>query len=151
MKVPYKFRTIADVKRFNEMCGYHFFKPDTMRYFNSYVHPKVWGGHFFITSERHNVVDPQRWTVRCISNQGRIYTLQEFQAYDSREHAELAAKDYANKYKDMEIPDGFDPCLMEEFNQKDSPKYDHYRSNMLRNITGKEDDDDIALGTAVID
>lgn len=47
--------TIEQMKRINAEKGYHFFSPDTMRFFRSRIAPKVFegpGGVYFVTSEQ---------------------------------------------------------------------------------------------------
>lgn len=48
----------------NRAVGHHFFEPATMRFFNSTLYPRVYGGRYFITGERFELPDPERFTIR---------------------------------------------------------------------------------------
>lgn len=66
------FATIADVKAANEAAGCFFFSPRTMRFFNSRVDSRIYGGRFFVTSERQDADHPRLYTVREVGADGRV-------------------------------------------------------------------------------
>lgn len=47
-----RFDDLWDVEEANRRAGQHFFSPDTMRFFKSRVHSALYGGRFFVTSEK---------------------------------------------------------------------------------------------------
>jgi hypothetical protein len=90
--VPGPFRSIAMIKQ--RATGY-FFSPETMRFFNSIVEPRVYGGRLFITSEQFVASDgtefPRFWTIRYASDDGEVGTFDATE-YDTLEAADAAAK-----------------------------------------------------------
>ncbi len=86
-----RFRTTDDVKAANREAGRHFFDPATMRFFNSRVHRAVYGGRYFVTSERYSVESGRRYTVREILPDGDIETVGDFQQYATAAQARKAA------------------------------------------------------------
>lgn len=84
--------TIAEAKEANANAGYHWFTPDSMRFFSSRL-PKsvlpVDNGALFVSSEQdksplyHNPM-PRRYTIRFIHDSGKIETVGEFQQYATR-------------------------------------------------------------------
>jgi hypothetical protein len=85
--LPGPFPTLAHVKRANADHGYHFFEPDTMRFFASRIAPGVIAGRIFISSEQFRPfagpADPRRWTVRVMHDDGQVGELGAFQQYAS--------------------------------------------------------------------
>ena len=69
--------------------GKHFFDPGSMRFFNSRIKDRVYGGNMFITSER-GPSGPRAYTIKKIDKQGRINTVGEFQQYATSAAAERA-------------------------------------------------------------
>lgn len=86
----HSFKTIADIKQANEANGMFFFSKDTMRFFASKVYPTVYGGRFFVTSEKSSFDNLARqYRVREADEGGNIFT-------DDRIFATLeAARTYA--------------------------------------------------------
>ncbi len=73
---------INNIKQANREAGFYFFSPDSMRFFDSRVLPTVYGGRFFITSERSGFDDPTRtYTVREFMPDGSIETVGEFNGH----------------------------------------------------------------------
>ncbi len=90
------YRSIADVRRANKAAGHHFFERDTMRFFASIVERGLYGGRFFVTSERGPVQgDVRRYTVREALDSGKIETRGAFHAYRTLEDARAAARELA--------------------------------------------------------
>jgi len=98
----YNFATMAQIRETNKATGRKFFERDTMRFFDSRVHGQVYGGRYFITSERfHGTLgsdgsrsrkDARRYTVRFAKDNGDITTVGEFGQYGSLAAARTAAK-----------------------------------------------------------
>lgn len=91
--------TISEIKQVNAAIGHHFFEPASMRFFESKIASRtVYGGHFFITSERFTgsdgVSQPRMYTLRACYN-GKVETVGEFQQYRTIEEAKHAAKELA--------------------------------------------------------
>jgi hypothetical protein len=79
----------TQLKELARDCGNHFFTPGAMRFFNSRVSNNVWGGRYFITSERYSD-EPRRYTVReFVYSEGRltIDTVGEFQEFGKMSQA----------------------------------------------------------------
>ncbi len=81
---------MLEVKQRNVSRGQHFFDADTMRFFNSRVSNILYGGRYFVTSERNDNY-PRYYTVREALHDGTI-TTHEFQQYRSRSGAHARAK-----------------------------------------------------------
>lgn len=98
-----KFDNMAHVKCANRNLGHHFFDADTLRFFSSRVHDDLYGGRFFVTSERDDYPSSygavwdgeRRYTVRCANADGSIETVSTFGQYGSRSGAHAAAAKYA--------------------------------------------------------
>lgn len=91
----YNFATMAQIRETNKASGRKFFERDTMRFFDSRVHGQVYGGRYFITSERFHGSSgsgPRRYTVRFAKDSGDITTVGEFGQYESLAAARTAAK-----------------------------------------------------------
>ena len=90
------FKTIAEVRAANKAAGHHFFERSTMRFFDSAVESALYGGRFFVTSEKGPVAESvRRYTVREVSQDGKVSTRGEFQAYRTIEDAREAARELA--------------------------------------------------------
>lgn len=86
------FKTIEEVKAHVESKGKYFFSPDTMRFFNSKVESPVYGGIYFVTSDRQNREVPKMYTVRKLEENGSVETIGKFQQYSSLSDARDEAK-----------------------------------------------------------
>lgn len=71
------FKSIAQIKAANEGIGQYWFEPATMDFFNTVIEARgeVFGGCYFITSERMETSDPKRYTVRRANDNGTIDTV----------------------------------------------------------------------------
>ena len=97
-----KYYSMEDIKRINKDKGYHFFSPDTMRFFRSRVGSVYQGegGVFFTTSEQNHGMGGKEWprlhTVRQFNPEtGNINTVGEFNElsyYQARSRAEYYAQ-----------------------------------------------------------
>lgn len=96
------FWTIDEIKRANSNLGHHFFDKTSVRFFASRVLGGVYGGRYFVTSERFRGSDGYRatrlYTIREAQDNGEVDTVGEFQAYTSaraaRKHADKLGRDY---------------------------------------------------------
>lgn len=95
---------IEDIKQANASLGRHWFDPETLAWFNSYVYSKVYHGRFFITSEQdsNGAWDSERrYTVReCID--GEIHTTSEFGEFDTFKKAQMFARQVGAYHKAMQ-------------------------------------------------
>ena len=100
-------RITRTIKRRNEAAGFHFFKQDTMRFFNSRIvdrtandsDPAV--GIYFITSEQYEEGHPRLYTVRVQAPGGRISTVGKFQGHSTEAEAVIAMEKVAGYYKEL--------------------------------------------------
>lgn len=81
--------------RFNEEQGLHWFKPDTMRFFDSKIHDWDVKTGFFISSEKGPVETSKRkFTIRRANFEtGSVSTFSSFQAYSTLYQAQRALED----------------------------------------------------------
>ena len=77
------FKSMTEVRRANAAAGNHWFEPGTMRFFRSRVSDRLYGGRYFVSSERAPR-GARRYTVRVANDDGSIGTVGEFQAFASR-------------------------------------------------------------------
>ena len=89
------FKTIADVRYANQQLGHHWFDRSSMRFFNTTIESSLYGGRFFITSERMDPRHPKKYTVREALPTGEIKTVGEFHRMTSIEDARDAARNLA--------------------------------------------------------
>lgn len=76
----------------NRAAGQHWFSPDTMRFFNSRVLYTVYGGRYFLTSEK-GPDGIRGYSVRETTPDGSsITTVGEFQGWPSARAAQKEAK-----------------------------------------------------------
>lgn len=93
------YTSIAQIKYANRQLGHYFFDADTLRFFSSRVHDEVYGGKYFVTSERDDSDafvsaawgGERRYTVRVANADGSIDTVGQFGQYASRSGAHAAA------------------------------------------------------------
>ena len=87
------FRDINEVVDDNKAAGQHFFSPDTMRFFGSRVGKRLYGGMYFVTSEKlPHSGEARRYTVRRALPDGGIVTVGEFQQFATSADAVRAIK-----------------------------------------------------------
>jgi len=120
--------SIEEIERYNERSGFHFFKPDTMRFFHSRVYPQIYGGRYFITSERCTWGEghPRLYTVRQALPDGRCVSMGAFQQYKTLSAARSAAAKLASADASI-LARGENP------HPEDSPVHEYYSW-----ITGRE-------------
>jgi hypothetical protein len=86
------FTNVTEIKRANRENGFHFFAPDTLRYFHSRTAPGVYGGRLFVTSEQFDDDTPRAYTVRYAHDDGSIDDASPFQQFDTLDQARRHAK-----------------------------------------------------------
>lgn len=82
---------IGKIRRRNAAAGQYFFSPGAMRFFDSIVYSKVYGGRYFITSERAPGFK-RKFIIREALDSGEIETVGEFQKYASKDDAIAVVK-----------------------------------------------------------
>ena len=89
------YKAIEEIKAANLALGQHWFSKDTMRYFGTRIHGKVYGGKYFVTSD-FDFNHMRFYSVRaCV--EGKIETIGVYQAYTTLERAIKAVKEVANE------------------------------------------------------
>lgn len=95
------FTNMAEVIRANSELGHHYFDKSTLNFFGSRIHGTLYGGRFFVTSERDRVYTTEaawsgerRFTVRMAQPDGSIITVGDFGQYATRAAAHAAAKGF---------------------------------------------------------
>lgn len=99
------FRDMGQVRWANRELGHHFFDRDTLRFFGGRVHDDLYGGRYFVTSERDQSYGSlgaawdgdRRYTIRMANPDGSIDTVGQFGQYGSRSGAHAAAARYAEE------------------------------------------------------
>ena len=84
-------------KEYGTGPGFHWFDPDTMRFFRTRLPRHGYrgpGGTYFVSSEQGPLM-PREYTVRRLVGLGRIETVGEFCGYKARATATEAAKAHA--------------------------------------------------------
>lgn len=91
------FSNIDQIAGLDRETGGHWFSPGAMRWFGSECGWRVWGGRFFVSSEKDATGRAwggvRRYTVRQATYDGgrvRIDTVGEFGEHDTEEHAVVA-------------------------------------------------------------
>lgn len=94
--------SISQIKAKNRELGHHFFDKDASKFFGSKIYPTVYGGRFFVTSEK-NPSGVTRYSVREAQPNGAIKTVGEFHSIrhleDARDAAKRLAKQKSNPRK----------------------------------------------------
>lgn len=78
--------SMEQIRRSNKDAGFHFFDPQTIRFFRSRIGGTVHGDGYFITSEQPPY-GPRRWTIRQAMPDGSIRSVGGFLRYSSRSEA----------------------------------------------------------------
>ncbi len=92
MRGDFPYRSVDDIQHANERSGSHYFDRSTMQFFRSRVLDGVYGGRYFITSERPFGDSPRTYTVREARPSGHVETVGEFQGYTTAHAARKAAQ-----------------------------------------------------------
>ena len=92
-EIPYYY-SMWQIMLENERAGFHFFSPDTMRFFKSRVSKVIYqgdGGIYFITSEQYDYKSPRHFTVRQFNPETKnIETIGKFNELTSYQAHKLA-------------------------------------------------------------
>lgn len=90
------YKNITEIRVANDNRGHHWFEPDTMKFFKSIVYPTVYGGCYFVTSEKgpDNV---RRYSVRVCNLDGSISTVSNFQEFGTAAKAKAYAKSLSKR------------------------------------------------------
>ena len=90
--------TLIEFKEFNKEQGYHYFEPDTMRFFDSKI--EQWDStDYFVTSEKTGFESTNRkYSIRKANFEtGNVKTIGTFFQYDTIDEAELELDELVNK------------------------------------------------------
>lgn len=96
--VSVSYPSITALIRANEKSGLHFFKPDTMDFFDSTIESQIIGGGLFITGERppKRARTPEwekrRYTIRAADSDGGVFTVGGFGEFATRAKARRVAQ-----------------------------------------------------------
>jgi len=85
------FETIDEIKTANAEAGYFWFSPETLRFFSSRISTKVYGGRYFVSSEKE-YDGARRYTVREARSDGSINTVSKFGEFTTLRDAESEAR-----------------------------------------------------------
>lgn len=86
-----RYRSIKEIEDANRRIDHHWFDPDTKRFFNSRVLGPVYGGHYFVSSEK-DTHGSRGYSVRKATRHGVIETVGKFQGYSTPAQARAAIK-----------------------------------------------------------
>ena len=90
---PRRYDSIEEIIQANESIGHCWFSPSTTSFFRSKVYPEIYGGRFFVSSEKACFDDPTRvYTVREVNDRGAIATPQTRECFKTKDRAVGAAK-----------------------------------------------------------
>lgn len=94
MELTYWYQSIQEIRRAHSG---HWFDRDTLRFFKSRISEVVYGGRFFVTSEK-SPNDKRRYSIRIAHSDGRIDTIGGFQGYATSKSAHKAAEELGSPY-----------------------------------------------------
>lgn len=95
------YETIDQIKQASLDAGGTFFDDGAIEFFDSRIERAVYGGRYFVTSERRPDSDMvRRWTVREIDEHCRINTVGTFRQYATSRDAHAAARQLAETLRD---------------------------------------------------
>ena len=91
------FDTIEDIKAANLTLKQHWFDPSTMEFFASQIHPEVYHGSYFISSEQFLATPtmkekggqdgPRLYTIRVVDERGWVSTCSDLDTFESLQEA----------------------------------------------------------------
>ena len=91
------FATLRDGIAAHKESGKHFFDRDTLRFFGSRIHPRLYGD-YFVTSEHNFDRTARLYTVRRFTDErGNVESVDGFQQYASYSGAHAAARRLARE------------------------------------------------------
>ena len=134
------FQTIDQIRQANRANGHHWFSPDTMRFFDSRVSSKLYGGRFFVTSE----VPPsgvREYSVRMARDTGEIETVrfftkrgEEITSAWSSESAHALAQGLAATDTVRIVPDSDPGCALSNVMVGDAIVYRAFLPKPLKDV-----------------
>lgn len=77
------FKNLEEIIKANKKIGHHFFDRSTMECFHSRLYLELYGGKYFITSERYDEDSPDTFTIREAREDGNVVTVSDHRAYAS--------------------------------------------------------------------
>ena len=77
------FYTVRSLRAYSLENGSHWFSAGAIRFFNSRFGRRVYGGRYFVSSERFDHKSPRRYTVRMVRPGGDVQTVGAFQGFGS--------------------------------------------------------------------
>jgi hypothetical protein len=93
---------LSQIRTNNRENGYHWFEPETLKWFKGKVYEGVYGGCVFVSSEKNDSPyrgnQPRKYSVRVAMADGSIQSY-GFQMYDSKREADREAKWLGNALK----------------------------------------------------
>ena len=93
-----RFSSLREIEEANRRAGQHWFEKDTMRFFKSKVLGPVYGGHYFVSSEK-GPHGGRAYSVRKATRHGKIETVGKFQQYTSAAQARRAIERLVKRTK----------------------------------------------------
>ena len=98
-QVPHgPFRTIAAIRQANKASGRYWFSRDTLEFFDSKIYPAIYGGYWFVSSEKTSFDDyRRRYHVNQADKSGRILPRENTVHYPTKTAAIEAAKQAASE------------------------------------------------------
>lgn len=84
------YETIEEIKEANHRAGKYFFSAGALKAFHSRVLPTVYGGKYFITSEKFtgsSTEGPRVYTIREVRESGDVMTVGNNEKYPTRQKA----------------------------------------------------------------
>lgn len=84
-----QYTSINQITSEAQSAGSHFFDDSTLRFFSSRIHSKIYGGCYFITSERDEYRDsnPRFYTIRKYEGGLKVETIGKFCQYATKAQA----------------------------------------------------------------
>ncbi|KKL24508.1 hypothetical protein LCGC14_2414580 [marine sediment metagenome] len=95
---PRRYDSIEEIIQANESIGHCWFSPSTTSFFRSKVYPEIYGGRFFVSSEKTSFDDPTRvYTVREVNDRGAIVPMYPREWHKTKAQAVGVARDAARE------------------------------------------------------
>ena len=65
--------SIDEIRAANKKIGRFWFSPDTIKFFGTVIHPEIYHGRYFVTSEQPPM-GPRDYNVRVVDDEGSVKT-----------------------------------------------------------------------------
>lgn len=89
------YNSIEEIKEANHRAGGYFFSPNTMRGFKTRVLEEVYGGMYFITSDKRDEKTPREYTIWEARESGDILKVRGLEWFKTPEAAKKKARELA--------------------------------------------------------